>query len=78
MAILDIHSRPDARAVLATTLKTLLDRYAAFRERRRAAAELRSIDPRILKDMAIDRSEIDSIVHGDQRDRRRSYVDRLR
>ena len=51
---------------------------AANGERRRAAAELRSIDPRILKDMAIDRSEIDSIVQGDQRDRRRSYVDRLR
>jgi uncharacterized protein YjiS (DUF1127 family) len=74
MSNLVIHSRPDARAVLATSIKTLLGRYAAFRQRRSAAAELRSVDPRILKDMAIDRSEIDSIVYCKESDRKRGYT----
>lgn len=33
------------------------------RERKRSIAAMRSVDPRILKDIGIDRSEITSIIH---------------
>jgi uncharacterized protein YjiS (DUF1127 family) len=42
-----------------------------YRKKRRALAELRSLDPRTLKDMGIDRSEVISIVYGDANGRRR-------
>ena len=43
-----------------TTIKWLLHRYEEHRRRRRAVAELESVDPRILKDIGIDRTEATS------------------
>lgn len=48
-------------------------RLQDFRLRRRQIAELRSVDPRILKDLAIDRSEITSFVQTGGSGRRRKY-----
>ena len=58
-----------------TTIKWLLHRYKEHRRRRRAIAELESVDPRILKDIGIDRTEATSIVYGNPRGRRRRYAD---
>jgi uncharacterized protein YjiS (DUF1127 family) len=49
----------------------------AFRKRR-SVAELASVDPRTLKDIGIDRSEIKSIVYNDAQDRRRTSRRRSR
>lgn len=49
--------------------------YEEHRRRRRAVAELESVDPRILKDIGIDRTEATSIVYGNPRGRRRRYAD---
>src|SRR5262245_5172357 len=54
-----------------TTIKCVLHRYKEHRRRRRAIAELESIDPRILKDIGIDRTEATSIAYGNPRGRRR-------
>jgi uncharacterized protein YjiS (DUF1127 family) len=74
MTITEIHPRGATRLLWIGTIKPLLARYGEYRQRRRAAAELRSVDPRILKDMAIDRSEVDSIVYANSGDRRRAYI----
>jgi len=58
-----------------TTIKWLLHRYQEHRRRRRAVAELRSVNPGILKDIGIDRTEATSIVYGSPKGRRRRYVD---
>jgi len=58
-----------------TTIKWLFDRYQEHRRKRRAIAQLRSVDPRILKDIGIDRSEVTSIVCGNPKGRRRRYAD---
>lgn len=73
MTIMEIHAGT-TRALWIGTIKPLLARYGEYRRRRRAAAELRSVDPRILKDMAIDRSEVSSIVYGNSAGRRRAYT----
>jgi uncharacterized protein YjiS (DUF1127 family) len=74
MTIMEIHSREATRTLWIGTIKPLLARYGEYRKRRCAVAELRSVDPRILKDMAIDRSEVSSIVYGNSGDRRRAYT----
>ena len=74
MAIMEIHPHRATRAVWTTVIQPLLSRYAEHRERRRAMAELKSVDPRVLKDMGIDRSEVGSIVYGNASGRRRGYT----
>jgi len=60
------------QTVWTATIKPLLTRYLEHRRKRRALAELRSVDARTLKDMGIDRSEATSIVYGNPNGRRRS------
>jgi uncharacterized protein YjiS (DUF1127 family) len=50
-------------------------RYLEHRNKRRALAELRSLDPRTLKDMGIDRSEVTSIAYGNLEGRRRGCAE---
>jgi uncharacterized protein YjiS (DUF1127 family) len=64
-----------AEPVWTGMIKLLFRRYLEHRNQRRALAELKSLDPRILQDMAIDRSEITSIVYGDPKWRRRSCAE---
>jgi uncharacterized protein YjiS (DUF1127 family) len=59
------------QTVWTKTVEPFLARYLEHRKKRRALAELRSVDPRILKDMGIDRSELTSIVYGNANGRRR-------
>lgn len=59
------------QTVWTEIIKPFLTRYFEHRKKRRALAELRSVDPRTLKDMGIDRSEITSIVYGNASGRRR-------
>ena len=56
-------------------IKPLLTRYLEHRKKRRALEELRSVDPRTLKDMGIDRSEVTSIVYGPPKGRRRNRAE---
>lgn len=63
------------QTVWTATVKPLLTRYLEHRRKRRALAELRSVDPRALKDMGIDRSEVTSIVYGNPNGRRRSCAE---
>jgi uncharacterized protein YjiS (DUF1127 family) len=63
------------QTVWTATIKPLLTRYLEHRNKRRALAELTSLDPGILKDMAIDRSEVTSIVYGDPKGRRRGCAE---
>lgn len=72
MAISETESGALPRRARSTTgIRSLLDRYAHHRKRRRALAELRGLGAGTLKDLAIDRSEIGSLVHGDPHGRRR-------
>lgn len=57
-----------------STMQRLKDAWFSFREareRRRAVREMQLLDNRTLKDIGINRSEIMSVVHGNQKDRRR-------
>src|SRR5262247_2382493 len=63
------------QTVWTETIKPLLFRYLEHRRKRRALAELRSVDPRTLKDMGIDRSEVTSIVYGPPKGRRRNCAE---
>ena len=74
MTVMEIYPPEATRTLWIGTIKPLLRRYGEYRKRRRAAAELRSVDPRILKDMGIDRTEVGSIVYGSERGRRRTYT----
>jgi uncharacterized protein YjiS (DUF1127 family) len=60
------------QSIWTATIKPFLTRYLEHRKKRRALAELRSVDPRTLKDMGIDRSEVTSIVYGPPDGRRRN------
>jgi uncharacterized protein YjiS (DUF1127 family) len=65
------------QTVWTATIKPLLTRYLEHRRKRRALAELRSVDPGTLKDMGIDRSELTSIVYGDPKGRRRGCAENI-
>jgi uncharacterized protein YjiS (DUF1127 family) len=70
-----VHGYSGAEPVWTGMIKRLFRRYLEHRNQRRALAELKSLDPSILQDMAIDRSEITSIVYGDPKERRRSCAE---
>ena len=74
MTMLQAYPGTQTSAAWTTAIKWLLQRYREHRGRRRAIAELRSVDPRTLKDIGIDRTEFTSIVYGDPRGRRRRYA----
>ena len=63
------------QTVWSGMIKRLLHRYLEHRNKRRALAELKSLDSVILKDRAIDRSEAISIVYGDPKERRRGCAE---
>lgn len=72
MTMLETFSGMPTRTDWREMFRRLLHRYSAYREKRRALAELRSLDPGILKDMGVDRSEAASIVFGGGGERRRA------
>jgi uncharacterized protein YjiS (DUF1127 family) len=74
MTMLQAYASTHTSAVW-TTIKWLLHRYQEHRRKRRAIAELRSVDPGILKDIGIDRTEVTSIIYGNPKGRRRAYAD---
>jgi len=74
MTMLQAYAGTQTSAVWIT-IKWLLHRYQEHRRKRRAIAELRSVDPGILKDIGIDRTEVTSIVYGSPKGRRRRYAD---
>jgi uncharacterized protein YjiS (DUF1127 family) len=69
-------TRSTANAIRWTeTIKALWRVYREGRARRRAVADLRRLDPRVLRDLAIDGSEIESVVFNG-RGRRRFWTGR--
>jgi uncharacterized protein YjiS (DUF1127 family) len=75
MTALEAYSGAQVRAVWTATIERLLHRYSEYRKKRRALAELKSVDPRILKDIGIDRSEVTSLVYGNPEGRRRGCAE---
>ena len=55
------------------SIRAWFDRFVQRRQQRRALAELRGLGAHTLKDLAIDRSEIRSLVHGGPHGRRRPH-----
>jgi uncharacterized protein YjiS (DUF1127 family) len=55
-------------SALPSTLRRLLDAFAAWRLRRRQSAELHALSDAALRDFGISRWEIDSIVTSPDRD----------
>jgi len=76
MTMLQVAPAEQTQTVLMATIKRLLRRYLENRNRRRSLAQLKSVDPRTLRDMGIDRSEVTSIVYGDPRERRRQCTEK--
>lgn len=76
MTMLQATSVAPAQSVCAAAIKRLLH-YWENRQKRRALAQLCSLNPRILRDFGIDRSELTSIVYGDSKGRRRRCAENL-
>ena len=51
--------------------------YMTWRNRQLAVAALRQLDDRMLRDIGIDRSEINSVVYAGGRGRTRRYADAM-
>jgi uncharacterized protein YjiS (DUF1127 family) len=77
MIMLQATSTVRTQAGWTTTIGRLFRRWLEHRRQCRALTQLRSVDPRILRDMGIDRSEVTSIVGGDPAGRRRRWADNL-
>jgi len=77
MTMLQAISAVPAQTSWTATISRLVRRYLEHRKQRRALAQLRAVDPRTLRDMAIDRTELTSIVYGDQKGRRRRCTENL-
>jgi uncharacterized protein YjiS (DUF1127 family) len=77
MTALQAYSGPQTRAIWAATIERLLHCYSKRRKKRRALAELKSVDSRTLKDMGIDRSEVTSLVYGNPDGRRRGCAENI-
>ena len=60
------------RDTSASILQDWLRRFSAWRQKRRDLAELRSLSGAALRDLAIDRSELSSIVNAGKSERRRN------
>jgi uncharacterized protein YjiS (DUF1127 family) len=75
--MLQVISAGRSQAAWTAATAGLLRRYLRYRQQRRALAQLKSVDPRILRDIGIDRSEVTSIVYGDPKGRRRSSTENL-
>jgi uncharacterized protein YjiS (DUF1127 family) len=58
-----------ARACRAELIRSVAQRVLAWIRQRAAIAQLRRLDDRMLKDMGIYRSEIETAVRGDERSR---------
>jgi uncharacterized protein YjiS (DUF1127 family) len=71
MTALQAYPGAQTRTGWTVTIKRLLHRYSEHRKKRRALAELTSVEPKTLKDIGIDRSELTSLVHGNPEGRRR-------
>ncbi|WP_305987862.1 DUF1127 domain-containing protein [Roseibium sp. MMSF_3544] len=56
-------------------LSIWLRRFHAWRQKRRDRLELDALGKSALKDLAIDRSEITSIIHAGSNERRRNHGD---
>jgi len=59
----------NAEAMRAEMIRSLFRRLVAWVRRRKAVAELQSLDDHMLKDIGISRGEIEHAVHGRARDR---------
>jgi uncharacterized protein YjiS (DUF1127 family) len=77
MTMLQATSAVRTQADWTTAIARLFRRYLEHRRQRRALAQLQSVDPRILRDMGIDRTEVTSIVCGDPEGRRRRCTENL-
>jgi len=77
MAMLQATSAIQPQTTWTAAIAHLLRRYLEYRKQRRALAQLNSVDPRILRDMGIDRSEVTSIVYGDPKGRRRRCAENM-
>lgn len=60
------------RDTSTSILQDRLRRFAAWRQKRRDLAELRSLSGAALRDLAIDRTEVSSIVNACEGERRRN------
>ncbi|WP_434054816.1 MAG: DUF1127 domain-containing protein [Roseibium sp.] len=58
-----------------TRLSPWLEHFLVWRKMRRDRLELASLGDAVLKDLAIDRSEIPSIIHAKGNERRRRHGD---
>jgi uncharacterized protein YjiS (DUF1127 family) len=77
MTMLQVTSAAQSQTAWTAAIARLLRRYLGHRKQRRALAQLKSVDPRILRDIGIDCSEVTSIVYGDPKGRRRSCTENL-
>lgn len=72
---IETHGRPQpfATSHIWNGIQTIWAAITQHAERRRAVRDLRAMDPRMLRDIGIDRSEIMSVVYTPSRERTVSY-----